>query len=97
MRLLKIFESGTIFRRKILIFLVLLIFLISIIEIWVVNRLSTYGEQINKLSQTKTSLTLENQILKNQISQKGSLQEIGQKAAGLGYEKIKNVEYINSF
>lgn len=96
MKLLKFFETESIFRRKILLFVTLLIFLFSILEIWVVNRLATFGEQINKLSITKSNLELENQMMQNQIARLSSLHEIEKEAINLGFEKIRNIEYINT-
>ena len=80
--------------RKIIISVALFILVIIIIEIWVVNRLSTFGEQILQLERTKASLQLENKILKNQISEKGALKEVRKKAEDLGFEVSKNIEYI---
>lgn len=74
--------------------LVLVIIFVMTIEIWVANRLSTFGERINGLESTKYSLALENDYLRNQIAQKKSLILNEKKSESLGFGKIKNIQYI---
>lgn len=81
-------------KRKLVITLIVVIIFVVTIEIWVSNRLSTFGEKINGLESTKYSLALENDYLKNQIAQKKSLNLNEKKSALLGFEKIKNIQYI---
>lgn len=81
-------------KRKIIITLVLVIIFVVTVEIWVTNRSSTFGEKINGLEATKYSLQLENDYLKNQISEKKSLNTNEKKSKGLGFGKIKNIQYI---
>ena len=76
--------------------LVLLLIAFSIVEIWVVNRLSTYGEQISKLEETRTNYVLENQVLQNQIDEASSLEEIGKLVKSYGFAEIKNIEYLTT-
>ncbi|MBI4040022.1 hypothetical protein HY389_01560 [Candidatus Daviesbacteria bacterium] len=64
------------------------------LEIWMINRLSTYGEKINKIKQAQASLELENQVLENQIAQSASLLNIQEKANQLGFTQASRVEYI---
>lgn len=90
----KSLETPLYFKRKIVIGLVLLIIFVVTIEIWVANRLATFGEKINGLEATKYSLKLENDNLKNQIAQKKSLNLNQKKSLNLGFGKIKNIEYI---
>lgn len=59
-----------------------------------INRLSTYGEKINKIKQAQASLELENQVLENQIAQSASLLNIQEKANQLGFTQASRVEYI---
>lgn len=67
---------------------------VFVLEVWLMNRLSTYGNKIQELEVAKSNLKLENQVLENEIAQKASLNLIDQKAAGLGFNNIKNIEYI---
>lgn len=94
MLLFRSFELGAILRKKIIVVLVLLLIAFSIVEIWVVNRLSTYGEQISQLEETRTNYVLENQVLQNQIDSASSLGEIEEAVKIFGFEKIKNIEYL---
>lgn len=68
--------------------------LIAMIEIWTVSRLSTYGNKIQELKVAQVSLELENQVLENIIAQKSSLAAMEQKAVQLGFNSIKNIEYL---
>lgn len=90
----KSLESPLYLKRKIVISLVLIIIFAVTVEIWVANRLATFGEKINGLESTKYSLALENEYLKNQIAQKKSLTLNKRKSEGIGFGKIKNIEYI---
>lgn len=95
MTILKKFETDSILRKKMVILPVVVILLVSILEIWMVNRLSTYGDQIYQLQQNEASLRLENQLLENEIAERSSLIE-GEKASkSLGFEKAKNLEYLS--
>ncbi len=94
MLLLKNFEITAILRKKIIVVLILLLVALSLVEIWVVNRLSTYGEQISKLEETKMSILLENQVLQNQIDEISSLNNVEDLVKDYGFEKVKNIEYI---
>lgn len=66
------------------------------LEIWMVNRLSTYGYKISELQKTKAALNLENQILENLIAEQVSLSSMESRANELGFALIKNLEYIKS-
>lgn len=90
----KSLEAPLYFKRKIVIGLVVLIIFVVTVEIWVANRLATFGEKINGLESTKYSLQLENDYIKNQIAQKKSLTLNQKKSFNLGFGKIKNIEYI---
>ena len=88
------FETENFFRRKLLIFVAILVVLAVILEIWVVNRLSTYGEKISKLEETKSMLTLENKILENEIAKNSSLSNMEKYTKNSGFEKIKDIQYL---
>lgn len=82
------------FKKRIIIVLTSLILTLVILEIWVVNRLATYGDKINQLEKTKSVLKTGNNILKNQIAQKSSLREIEKVAKVIGFQEINKVGYI---
>lgn len=70
--------------------------IVFILEIWMVNRLSTYGTKIEQLQEAEVNLKLENQILENQIAQNNSLAQIEERSSLLGFGNTKNLEYIKS-
>lgn len=82
-------------RKKVALGLGAILLLGIILEIWLVNRLSTYGEQISRLEKTALDLQLENQILKNQIDQKKSIQFVAKQAKDLGFDRSYSIEYFN--
>lgn len=69
---------------------------IFFLEIWVVNRLSTYGNKIQELKNAKAALELENQILSNAIAKETSLTSVEKKAAVIGFASVKNYTYLSS-
>lgn len=81
-------------RKKFVITLFGLLIPFVVAEIWSFNRLSTLGEQINKLEKTKQALILENQILENEISKYSSLKEVSKKATLFGFEKPASIEFL---
>jgi|WetSurMetagenome_2_1015567.scaffolds.fasta_scaffold1604888_1 hypothetical protein len=73
----------------------LVIFLIVFTaEIWMVNRLSTYGDKIQNLKEMQSKLELENQILANSIAMESSMVRLEKKASELGFGTISKIEYI---
>lgn len=92
--ILKKLEIGSKSRKKIVLVLGALIVFAVVLEIWAVNRLATFGLQISELEKNKNTLVLENQVLENEIAKKTSLLEVSKEASGLGFEKIKQIEYI---
>lgn len=80
--------------RKILTILFLILILGIILEIWIVNRLSTYGAQISKIETASANLRIENQVLKNKLDLQSSINVIEEKAKEMGFEKIKKVNAI---
>src|SRR5579862_8539412 len=80
--------------RKLIYLFIGIFFLVIILEIWTVNRLSTYGEQINKIEQLSSDLQLQNDILKDDIAKKSSLSVIAQKASQLGFAVSDKPQYI---
>lgn len=90
-------ENNAWTRKKILIFLGLILLIVAVLEIWSVNRLATFGEQINKLERSKAALKLENKLLENEIAKYSSLSEAQKYAPHLGFENTKKVEYLTDF
>ncbi len=83
-------------RRKLIIFLGVVLCLGVILQIWVMNRMATFGEQLTGIERTRQQLTLENQILENQIAKMSSLQTIKVYAANLGFRPISSITYVRT-
>lgn len=66
------------------------------LEIWMVNRLSTYGSKIQQLKVAQDSLILENQVLQNQLAENTALVNVEQKAASLGFSTVQNYDYFKA-
>lgn len=74
----------------------LILLVLLILEIWIMNRASIYGNKLGELQLIKANLTIENQLLENQITQNSSLKTIEEKAQSLGFTNIKSLDYIRS-
>lgn len=72
------------------------LFLFLVLEVWLVNRLSTYGEKIQQIKLAEVSLSLENQNLENEIAQNSALAIMELRAKNLGFENIKNLQYLKT-
>ena len=94
MNLLNNIEYNSWFRKKLLMFFSLIIGLVTIMEIWAVNRLATFGSEISKLEAAKASLQMENIILENQIAEKASLKQIEESSKKFGFVKTNKIEYL---
>ncbi|MDD2823033.1 MAG: hypothetical protein PHQ59_03015 [Candidatus Daviesbacteria bacterium] len=71
------------------------IFLVVLfLEIWVVNRTSTYGDKIYQLKQAQAALELENQVLSNKIAETSAMVLLEKKANNLGFNTINQIDYI---
>ena len=81
-------------KRYLILITAAVLFLGLILEIWVMNRLSTFGEQIVKLERSAAELKLENKILENQIAEKSSLRAVKEYSRVLAFTNIKNITYI---
>lgn len=66
------------------------------LELWTVNRLSTYGDRIQSLKEAQSRLELENQVLENTIAQESSLSVLEERAYQLGFNNIKSYQYPTS-
>lgn len=92
--MLRRLETSSQMRKKIITLVAVLVVAVVFLEIWAVNRLATYGEQINKLEKAKAALLLENQVLENEIAQKSSLSEMAVLSEYLGFTKVSKMEYV---
>lgn len=70
------------------------LFVLMLMEIWVNNNAADYGEKFAKLSQLAKTLSLENQVLENQIASNESLRNVASKSAELGFSQPESIQYI---
>ncbi len=96
MSLLYQFPAQSLISKRILFSLIAIVFLLCILEIWLVNRLSTFGEQISKMQHSSQAFRMENQILKNEIDKKTSFSTNSQLAKNNGFEPVKNIAVVKS-
>ena len=71
-----------------------LLILVLFLEIWSVNRLSTFGKKIDDLKRSESEIVLQNTILENQIAQKSSLLLLANQSKSLGFDSSSQVQYI---
>ncbi len=73
----------------------LVVFIIGVvIEVLIINRSSTLGAKISQIEREKAELELDNADLRDKLYRKISLNESFLSAGALGFEAIKNIEYI---
>lgn len=89
-------KSKGLLNKKILTVLSVTFLVCLVIEVWTVNRLSSYGAKLNQIKSAQINLELQNQVLENEIAQKTALSYIEKAADSLGFANIKNIEYLNS-
>ena len=65
-----------------------------IAEIWVNNTLLSFGDKLQNMSVLENALTMENQILQNQVAKLTSLNNLASQSAKLGFSKPENIQYI---
>ena len=72
------------------------VFLLCLVlaEIWVNTTTVSYGAKFEEFEDMKRKLSMENQILENQIAKSASLINISSKSAELGFTPAKSVQYI---
>lgn len=97
MTIIKKFEpedSKKRFSKKYLGPVVVCLFVLMLVEIWVSNNVVTYGEKFEKLSTIRKTLSLENQILENELAMFQSLNNIASKSGELGFSEPQSIQYI---
>ncbi|MBI2040279.1 hypothetical protein HYT18_04335 [Candidatus Microgenomates bacterium] len=82
------------FPKKYFLLAVVSLFILTMVEIWVANTVAGFGENFAEISSLKQSLSLENQILENEIAKYASLNSVASQSAKLGFSKITSIQYI---
>lgn len=70
------------------------LFILMLVEIWASNSVVEYGDKLEKLSSLAKTLSLENQVLENEIAQQESLNNVASKSAELGFYPPESIQYI---
>lgn len=70
------------------------LFILMLAEIWASNNVVAYGEKFDRLSSIAKLLSLENQILENEIAKRESLTNVASKSAELGFSQPESIQYI---
>ena len=68
--------------------------ILALVQIWTNNTVITFSEKYEKLSILEKSLSLDNQILENEIAKHSSLSRIASKSAELGFYHNPSIQYI---
>lgn len=82
------------FSKKYVGFIAVSLFALMLLEIWASNNIVTYGEKFEKLSMLQKSLSLENQVLENNIAKQEALSNLASKSAELGFSSPESIQYI---
>lgn len=97
MTIIKKFEPEEIkkgFSKKYIALTVAGLLFLTIVEIWVNNTVITFGEKFESISGMERVLSMENQILENEIAENASLNSLASKSAELGFSKQESIQYI---
>lgn len=81
-------------KRRAIISLSFILILVILLEVWAVNRLSTYGEQLSQIDASISQFKLENSILEGEIAARSSLNKIEKIARNLGFEPPSKIQFI---
>ena len=82
-------------KRKLILKCSVVIFvLVTILEIWLVNRLSTYGEKLSQIKLSQAILITQNQILENKLAKASSLNDLEKTATQLGFVESQSIDYL---
>jgi cell division protein FtsL len=76
-------------------FLFISIIILSLAQLFIVNKLATEGERIKQNELLTKKLSEENINLQNNLQTLGSLSRISKLAESQGFVKIEKVEYFN--
>lgn len=82
------------FPKKYLSLGVVFFLVLILVEIWATNNVAKYGEKFENLSMLAKSLSMENQVLENEIAKRRSLNDVASKSAELGFSEPESIQYI---
>ena len=82
------------FSKKYTILVIVSLFVLMLVQIWASNNVVTYGEKFEKLSSITKTLSLENQVLENEIAKQQSINRVASRSAELGFSEPESIQYI---
>lgn len=82
------------YSKKYIVLVIICLFALMLVEIWVSNNAASFGEKFAKLSQLTKTLSLENQVLENEIAKIESLKNVASRSAELGFSQPESIQYI---
>jgi len=65
-----------------------------VLEIWVSHSLNSFGEKYQNIESLQKTLSLENEVLENEIAKESSISKIASQSASLGFSSPTNIQYI---
>lgn len=81
-------------QKRIIISVILVLTLLIIPEIWISHSLATYGDKLKDIENLQSSLSLENQVLENEVSSLSAINKIASSSGALGLIAPKDIQYI---
>lgn len=82
------------FSKRYIVITTVFLFALTLAQIWTSNTVLVYGEKFDRLSEVAKQLSLENQILENEIAKHASLDNIASKSSQLGFSAPESIQYI---
>lgn len=71
------------------------LFILIISEIWVAHTLAISGVKLQEIKDLKKDLTVENQLLRDEIASQSALNKIASQSALLGLTHPSDIQYIH--
>lgn len=73
-----------------------LVLILCLIQLFISHRLATTGQVVKEFELKAAKIEQENKLLEEEISQKGSLTVVSQKAEQLGLTRTTSILYLTS-
>ncbi len=80
--------------KRLTVFVVIGLVSLIVMEIWVSHTTAIFGVKFKELQDLQGKLTLENQILEDQIASASALKNIASSSAELGLAPPSDIQYI---
>lgn len=87
-------EQKKVFSKKYILLATISFLMLMLIEIWASNNVVAYGEQLEQLSMIAKKLSMDNQLIENEIAKEQSMDNIASKSAELGFSQAESIQYI---